>query len=96
VRSGVLGLRHVLVQHYMNCHFGADRMFGFSIQLQIPIIVNKPELVRQTAGCWTPLAVQSQKIADTLQSELYSSNSAMPAYLHRALWRFAPFAYWAN
>ena len=61
---------------HMNCHFGAVRMFGFSIQLQIPIIVNKTELVRQKAGCLTPLAVhlvKSQKIADTLQSELYSS-----------------------
>ena len=61
---------------HMNCHFGAVRMFGFSIQLQIPIIVNKTELVRQKAGCWTPLLVhlvKSQKIADTLQSELYSS-----------------------
>jgi hypothetical protein len=32
--------------------------------------------VRQKAGCWTPIAVhlvKSQKIADTLQSELYFS-----------------------
>lgn len=61
---------------HMNCHFGAVRVFGFSIQLQIPIIVNKTELVRQKAGCLTPLAVhlvKSQKIADTLQSELHSS-----------------------
>ena len=61
---------------HMNCHFGAVRMFGFSIQLQIPIIVNKTELVRQKAGCLTPLLVhlvKIQKIADTLQSELYSS-----------------------
>jgi hypothetical protein len=61
---------------HMNSHFGAVRMFGFSIQLQIPIIVNKTELVRQKAGCWTPVVislVKSQKIADTLQSELYST-----------------------
>jgi hypothetical protein len=61
---------------HMNCHFGAVRLFGFSIQLQIPIIVNKTDLVRQKAGCWTPIAVhlvKSQKIADTLQSELYFS-----------------------
>ena len=61
---------------HMNCHFGAVRVFGFSIQLQIPIIVNKTDLVRQKAGCLTPLAVhlvKSQKIADTLQSELHSS-----------------------
>ena len=73
--NGAIGPRIPTWPH-MNCHFGAVRMFGFSIQLQIPIIVNKTELVRQRAGCWTPLAVhlvQSQKIADTLQSELYST-----------------------
>ena len=61
---------------HMNCHFGEKRMLGFSIQLQLPVIVNKTELVRQRAGCWTPLAlhmVKSQKIADTLQRELYST-----------------------
>jgi hypothetical protein len=61
---------------HMNCHFGEKRMLGFSIQLQLPVIVNKTELVRQKAGCWTPLAlhlVQSKKIADTLQRELHSS-----------------------
>jgi hypothetical protein len=60
----------------MNCHFGEKRMLGFSIQLQLPIIVNKTDLVRKKVGCWTPIAVhlvQSQTIADTLQRELHST-----------------------